>query len=93
MHDLWARSSRGREDFRELSARRRGRVCGADRVFRDVTVLNYGDDFEAVIDEKLSESGALIMMIGERWTSVTDSEGKRRLDAPAAYVSGVSSSG
>ncbi|MBC2777302.1 toll/interleukin-1 receptor domain-containing protein [Parasphingopyxis marina] len=59
---------------------------GAGRVFRDVTGIDYGHDFEKVIDEKLEESGALVVMIGERWTSVTDAEGKRRLDDPGDYV-------
>jgi hypothetical protein len=59
---------------------------GAGRVFRDVTGIDYGHDFEKVIDEKLEESGALVVMIGERWTSVTDADGKRRLDDPGDYV-------
>jgi hypothetical protein len=60
---------------------------GRDRVFRDVTDINYGHDFEQVIDEKLSESGAVVVLIGDKWTSATDKDGKRRLDDPADYVS------
>lgn len=59
---------------------------GASRVFRDVTGIDFGDDFEKVIDEKLVESGALVVMIGDRWTSVADAQGKRRLDDPGDYV-------
>lgn len=59
---------------------------GQDRVFRDVTGIDYGHDFEQVIDEKLAESGALVVVIGERWTSVADGEGRRRLDDPDDYV-------
>lgn len=60
---------------------------GRDRVFRDVTDIDYGHDFEQVIDEKLSESGAVVVLIGDKWSSVTNEEGKRRLDDPADYVS------
>lgn len=60
---------------------------GRDRVFRDVTDIDYGDDFEQVIDQKLSESGAVVVLIGDKWSSVTNEEGKRRLDDPADYVS------
>jgi hypothetical protein len=59
---------------------------GPGRVFRDVTGIDYGDDFERVIDEKLAESGALVVVIGERWASVTKPDGTRRLDDPGDYV-------
>ena len=60
---------------------------GRDRIFRDVTDINYGHDFEQVIDQKLSESGAVVVLIDEKWISVTNKEGKRRLDDPSDYVS------
>jgi hypothetical protein len=60
---------------------------GRDRVFRDVTDIDYGHDFEQVIDQKLSESGAVVVLIGDKWSSVTNEEGQRRLDDPADYVS------
>jgi hypothetical protein len=40
-------------------------------VFREVTGIDYGDDFERVIDEKLADSGALFVVIGDRWSTVT----------------------
>jgi hypothetical protein len=39
-----------------------------------------------VIDRKLSESGAVVVLIGDKWSSVTNAQGKRRLDDPADYV-------
>lgn len=60
---------------------------GRDRVFRDVTDIGYGNDFEQVIDRKLSESGAVVVLIGDKWTTLTNREGKRRLDDPGDYVS------
>ncbi len=64
-----------------------GNYFGRDRVFRDVTDIDYGDDFEQVIDQKLSESGAVVVVIGDKWSSVTNAEGERRLEDPADYVS------
>lgn len=59
---------------------------GPQRVFRDVTGIEFGHDFERVIDEKLEESGALVVMIGDRWAGATDDDGRRRLDDPEDYV-------
>lgn len=59
---------------------------GPERVFRDVTGIDYGHDFERVIDEKLAQSGAVVALIGDRWSSVTNADGTRRLDDPADYV-------
>lgn len=59
---------------------------GRDRVFRDVTGIDYGHDFEQVIDRKLAESGAVVALIGDKWSSVTNAQGQRRLDDPADYV-------
>jgi uncharacterized membrane protein len=59
---------------------------GPDRVFRDVTGIDYGHDFEEVIDAKLAESGAVVALIGDKWASVTNAEGRRRLDDPGDYV-------
>lgn len=63
-----------------------GAWFGPGRVFRDVTGIDYGDDFARVIDEKLDESGALVVVIGERRASVTKPDGTRRLDDPDDYV-------
>lgn len=38
---------------------------GEERVFRDVTGIDYGHDFASVITEKLEGSGALIVLIGD----------------------------
>lgn len=59
---------------------------GPDRVFRDVTGIDYGDDFERAIDDKLSESGAVLVVIGDRWTAMAHADGTRRLDDPGDYV-------
>lgn len=59
---------------------------GGDRVFRDVTGIDYGHDFERVIDERVAESCAIVVLIGDKWTSVVNADGARRLDDPGDYV-------
>jgi hypothetical protein len=59
---------------------------GPDRVFRDISGIDYGDDFEQVIDSKLAESGAVLVLIGDKWSLVTGRDGRRRLDDPGDYV-------
>ena len=59
---------------------------GGDRVFRDVTGIDYGHDFERVIDQRVAESCAVVVLIGDKWTSVVNADGQRRLDDPDDYV-------
>jgi len=63
-----------------------GAWFGAERVFRDVGGIEYGEDFEQAIDNKLEESGAVVVVIGDRWTTLADAGGRRRLDDPFDYV-------
>jgi hypothetical protein len=64
-----------------------GAWFGPERIFRDVSGIDYGEDFERAIDSRLEESGAVIVVIGDRWTSVAGAGGERRLDDPRDYVS------
>ncbi|WP_298023045.1 toll/interleukin-1 receptor domain-containing protein [uncultured Parasphingopyxis sp.] len=63
-----------------------GQYFGEDRVFRDVTGIDYGHDFERVIEDRLADSGALIVVIGPNWIRTADDKGNRRLDDPGDYV-------
>ena len=63
-----------------------GAWFGPERIFRDVSGIDYGEDFEQAIDDRLDESGAVVVGIGDRWTNATDAAGKRRLDDPFDYV-------
>lgn len=64
-----------------------GAWFGPERVFRDVSGIDYGADFEAAIEGKLGESGAIVVVIGERWIGAVHADGTRRLDDPHDYVS------
>jgi hypothetical protein len=63
------------------------------RVFRDVHDIEAGTDFMEVINKEVGECGALLVMIGQKWLTVTDKAGKRRLDNPddpvAAEIAGA----
>ena len=64
-----------------------GAWFGPERVFRDVSGIDYGEDFEQAIDSKLEESGAVVVVIGDRWASAANAGGERRLEDPRDYVS------
>jgi len=59
---------------------------GPERVFRDVTNIEYGEDFVKAIDTKLRESGALVVVIRDQWLTLEDDQGRRRLDDPDDLV-------
>jgi len=59
---------------------------GEDRVFLDVRGIDAGDDFAAVLDEKLRRTTILIVLIGEGWLQVHDKFGRRRLDQADDWV-------
>ena len=41
-----------------------GAWFGPERIFRDVSGIDYGADFEQAIDNRLEESGAVVVVIG-----------------------------
>ena len=55
---------------------------GADRVFRDIDTLAPGAEFAQVIRERIHGCDAAVVVIGSQWLSLTDAEGRRRLDDP-----------
>ncbi len=67
--------------FDDLSAH-----FGRDAVFMDVAGIKKGLDFRRIIDAHVASCGVLLVIIGKRWLSVTDSKGKRRLDDVNDFV-------
>ena len=59
---------------------------GRDAIFMDVTAIKKGLDFRRIIDEHVASCGVLLVIIGKRWLSATDSKGKRRLDDVNDFV-------
>ena len=78
---------------REDSAWQAGRIYdrlvarfGKESIFKDVDVIQAGDNFQQRIDEAVSQCDVLIAIIGQKWLSVTDEKERRRLDNPADWV-------
>ena len=68
--------------FDDLSAH-----FGRDDVFLDVASRKkMGIDFRRRIEEYVTSCNVLLVVIGKRWLSATDSTGKRRLDDPNDFV-------
>lgn len=59
---------------------------GKDQVFKDVDSIKPGDDFAEIIAEAVGRCAVLLALIGERWISITDKSGHRRLDDPRDFV-------
>jgi hypothetical protein len=59
---------------------------GDRQVFMDIDAIEPGVDFEEVVDQAVGTSDVLIAVIGRQWLTVTDAQGRRRLDNPDDYV-------
>jgi TIR domain len=63
-----------------------GPVFSVREVFRDLNAIRGGVDFRAEIDRGLRHCQVVLVVIGPRWTTITDATGLRRLDDPNDYV-------
>ncbi|HLM22174.1 MAG TPA: toll/interleukin-1 receptor domain-containing protein [Propionibacteriaceae bacterium] len=59
---------------------------GAGQIFKDVDPIELGDDFVEVITAAVGSCDVLLALIGDRWLTVTDENGRRRLDDPNDLV-------
>jgi len=59
---------------------------GGGQVFKDVDSIQLGDDFVEVITRAVGSCDVLLALIGDRWLTITDQDGRRRLDDPADFV-------
>jgi hypothetical protein len=59
---------------------------GPDQVFRDVDDIRLGANFPEVIAKAVASCDVLLALIGSQWVTITDEEGKRRLDDPNDFV-------
>lgn len=53
---------------------------GRDHVFRDIESIAPGDDFADSIRKQLSTCDVLLVLIGPRWLTATDGQGRKRLE-------------
>ena len=59
---------------------------GRENIYMDLDTIRGGDDFEAVIEEKISLCDVLLVVIGDRWLTTTGEQGSRRLDMAGDFV-------
>jgi TIR domain len=59
---------------------------GGDQVFKDVDSIELGDDFVEVITRAVGSCDVLLALIGDQWLTISDTHGRRRLDAPDDFV-------
>jgi hypothetical protein len=55
-------------------------------VFIDIDSIKGGDDFVAAISNRMARCSTLLILIGTKWLSGTDRDGRRRLDDPTDFV-------
>jgi hypothetical protein len=55
-------------------------------VFRDIEAIEAGADFVEAIDAAVKSCSVLLAVIGPRWLSATNKDGKRRIDDPNDFV-------
>ncbi len=59
---------------------------GRDSVFKDVDTLQRGDDFPDVLRHWVQTCDVFLSVIGQRWLTIQDEAGRRRLDNPNDWV-------
>ncbi|MGZ8758761.1 MAG: toll/interleukin-1 receptor domain-containing protein [Aeromicrobium sp.] len=59
---------------------------GADKIFKDIDSIDFGDDFVGVITAAVGSCDVLLALIGNEWVTITGEDGRRRLDDPADFV-------
>jgi hypothetical protein len=59
---------------------------GDAQVFNDVESIAPGDDFIEVITSAVGSCDVLLALIGDQWLTITDADGRRRLEDPGDFV-------
>jgi hypothetical protein len=78
-----------RDDTRGYAGRLYDRIVrefGRDNVFIDVHALKPGDDFVDAIRAKLEKCHVMLALIGKRWLTAADDQGRSRLKDGDDYV-------
>jgi len=61
-------------------------VFGSNKVFRDIDDIAAGQDFRVKLANEIDNCDILLVIIGPKWESITDANGKRRLDDENDFV-------
>src|SRR3954454_20343614 len=55
-------------------------------VFKDIDSIEPGDDFVELITTAVQSCDVLLALIGDRWLTMRDDQGRRRIDDPDDFV-------
>ena len=58
----------------------------AAQIFKDVDSIELGDDFVEVISRAVGSCDVLLALIGHQWLTMTDVNGRLRIDDPNDFV-------
>lgn len=78
-----------RDDSRTITGRIYDRLSsqfGKENVFRDLDGIALGSDFRRVIEREVSSCDFLLAIIGSHWVTITDGQGRKRIDDPGDFV-------
>ncbi len=59
---------------------------GTNHTFIDVDHIDPGDDFARTIDERMRKADVVLVLIGPRWLTAADADGRARLHLDNDYV-------
>lgn len=59
---------------------------GKDHVFMDIARIVPGSDFVESIEKALGSCDALLAVIGKQWLTMSDTNGRRRLEDPKDFI-------
>ncbi|HEU4667344.1 MAG TPA: toll/interleukin-1 receptor domain-containing protein [Arthrobacter sp.] len=59
---------------------------GGGQVFKDVDSIQLGDDFVEAITRAVGSCDVVLVLIGDEWMTISDEDGRRRLDDPDDFV-------
>jgi hypothetical protein len=78
-----------REDSLDVAGRIYDRLVqefGKEAIFKDIDSIPFGVDFRKHLKDTIDKCDIALIVVGDRWLSVTDANGQRRLDSPADFV-------
>jgi hypothetical protein len=62
------------------------RHFGRDQIFKDIDAIRPGDLFAQVITTAVQSCDVLLALIGNKWLTIANLDGRRRLDNPDDFV-------
>jgi TIR domain len=75
-----------RADTQHVAGRAADRLADRFELFMDMDTIPPGVDFTDYVRRAVGNCDVLLAFIGERWLSMTDSTGRRRIDDPQDWV-------